>query len=213
MKGLVTETSVLDADEGIRFRGYTIPECQELLPKAPGGKEPLPDGLFWLLVTGDIPTEEQVRGLSKDWASRAELPSHVVAMLNNFPSNLHPMAQFSAAMAALHSESKFSKAYGEGVHKSKYWDTTFEDFIDMIGYKNEMFTELMRLYLTIHSDHEGGNVSAHATHLVGSALSDPYLSFCAGMCGLAGPLHGLANQEVLIFLSKVTMDIGLGASY
>lgn len=53
------------------------------------------------------------------------------------------------------------------------------------------------------SDHEGGNVSAHATHLVGSALSDPYLSFAAGMCGLAGPLHGLANQEVLIFLSKV----------
>merc|ERR1711971_850627 len=206
MKGLVTETSVLDADEGIRFRGYTIPECQELLPKAPGGQEPLPEGLFWLLVTGDIPTEEQVRGLSKDWASRAELPSHVVAMLNNFPSNLHPMAQFSAAMAALHSESKF-------------WDTTFEDsmdliaklpvvaatiynnlyrdgaapcpidgdkdwsynFTEMIGHKDPMFTELMRLCLKIHSDHEGGNVSAHATHLVGSALSDPYLSFCAGM--------------------------------
>ena len=188
MKGLVTETSVLDADEGIRFRGYTIPECQELLPKAPGGQEPLPEGLFWLLVTGDIPTEEQVRGLSKDWASRAELPSHVVAMLNNFPSNLHPMAQFSAAMAALHSESKFSKAYADGVHKSKYWDTTFEDsmdliaklpvvaatiynnlyrdgaapcpidgdkdwsynFTEMIGHKDPMFTELMRLYLTIH---------------------------------------------------------------
>merc|ERR1712193_160956 len=250
MKGLVTETSVLDADEGIRFRGYTIPECQELLPKAPGGEEPLPEGLFWLLLTGDIPTEEQVRGLSKDWASRAELPSHVVTMLNNFPSNLHPMAQFSAAMAALHSESKFSKAYGEGVHKSKYWDATFEDsmdmiaklpvvaatiynnlfregaapcpidpakdwshnFTEMVGYKDPMFTELMRLYLTIHSDHEGGNVSAHATHLVGSALSDPYLSFCAGMCGLAGPLHGLANQEVLIFMEKVVAAVGLDAT-
>jgi len=250
MKGLVTETSVLDADEGIRFRGYTIPECQELLPKAPGGQEPLPEGLFWLLVTGDIPTEEQVRGLSQDWASRAELPSHVVTMLNNFPSNLHPMAQFSAAMAALHSESKFSKAYGEGVHKSKYWDATFEDsmdmiaklpvvaatiynnlyrdgaapcpidpnkdwshnFTEMVGYKDPMFTELMRLYLTIHSDHEGGNVSAHATHLVGSALSDPYLSFCAGMCGLAGPLHGLANQEVLIFMEKVVKAVGLDAT-
>jgi len=250
MKGLVTETSVLDADEGIRFRGYTIPECQELLPKAPGGKEPLPEGLFWLLVTGDIPTEEQVRGLSADWASRAELPSHVVTMLNNFPANLHPMAQFSAAMAALHSESKFSKAYSEGVHKTKYWESTFEDsmdmiaklpvvaatiynnlyrdgatpcpidagkdwsynFTEMIGYKNDMFTELMRLYLTIHSDHEGGNVSAHATHLVGSALSDPYLSFCAGMCGLAGPLHGLANQEVLIFLEKVVKNVGLDAT-
>merc|ERR1712029_1318246 len=133
IEGLVTETSVLDADEGIRFRGYTIPECQELLPKAPGGQEPLPEGLFWLLVTGDIPTEEQVRGLSQDWASRAELPSHVVTMLNNFPANLHPMAQFSAAMAALHSESKFSKAYGEGVHKTKYWETTFEDSMDMIA--------------------------------------------------------------------------------
>ncbi len=56
--------------------------------------------------------------------------------------------------------------------------------------------------LPYSSDHEGGNVSAHATHLVGSALSDPYLSFAAGMCGLAGPLHGLANQEVLVFLNK-----------
>merc|ERR1719215_374253 len=152
------------------------------------------------------------------------------------------MAQFSAAMAALHSESKFSKAYADGVHKSKYWDTTFEDsmdliaklpvvaatiynnlyrdgaapcpidgdkdwsynFTEMIGHKDPMFTELMRLYLTIHSDHEGGNVSAHATHLVGSALSDPYLSFAAGLNGLAGPLHGLANQEVLSWVLNLT---------
>lgn len=64
----------------------------------------------------------------------------------------------------------------------------------MLGFDNKMFTELMRLYLTIHADHEGGNVSAHSTHLIGSALSDPYLSFAGGMNGLAGPLHGLANQ-------------------
>merc|ERR1711913_55376 len=62
------------------------------------------------------------------------------------------------------------------------------------------------------SDHEGGNVAAHTTHLVGSALSDPYLSFAAGMCGLAGPLHGLANQEVLVFLTAVVKEIGLGAT-
>merc|ERR1719341_1869294 len=67
----------------------------------------------------------------------------------------------------------------------------------------------MRLYLTIHSDHEGGNVSAHATHLVGSALSDPYLSFTAGLCGLAGPLHGLANQEVLVFLDGMVKEGGM----
>lgn len=62
---LITETSVLDKNEGIRFRGYTIPECQKLLPKAPGGKEPLPEGLFWLLVTGQIPSEAQVKSVSQ----------------------------------------------------------------------------------------------------------------------------------------------------
>lgn len=60
MKGLVTETSVLDPEEGIRFRGYSIPECQKVLPTADGGEEPLPEGLFWLLCTGDIPTKAQV---------------------------------------------------------------------------------------------------------------------------------------------------------
>lgn len=70
IKGLVWETSVLDPDEGIRFRGLSIPECQQQLPKAKGGAEPLPEGLFWLLVTGDIPTDAQVKALSKEWAQR-----------------------------------------------------------------------------------------------------------------------------------------------
>ncbi|KAK7884931.1 hypothetical protein WMY93_028054 [Mugilogobius chulae] len=217
MKGLVYETSVLDPEEGIRFRGYSIPECQQLLPKAPGGEEPLPEGLFWLLVTGQVPTEEQVNWVSKD-----------------------------AAITALNSESSFARAYSEGVHKSKYWEFVYEDsmdliaklpciaakiyrnlyregssigaidsnldwshnFTNMLGYSDQQFTELMRLYLTIHSDHEGGNVSAHTSHLVGSALSDPYLSFSAAMNGLAGPLHGLANQEVLVWLTALQKELG-----
>lgn len=250
IKGLVCETSVLDADEGIRFRGLSIPECQQVLPKAPGGAEPLPEGLFWLLITGEVPTKAQVDWLSKEWANRADLPGHVVTMLNNFPSTLHPMSQFSAAITALNHESKFAKAYSEGVHKSKYWEYTYEDSMDliaklpvvaatiyrntyrdgkgigaidpkldwsanfcrMLGYDNKEFIELMRLYLTIHSDHEGGNVSAHTVHLVGSALSDPYLSFAAGMNGLAGPLHGLANQEVLVWIQKLRSELGDNAN-
>ncbi|CAB3225793.1 unnamed protein product [Arctia plantaginis] len=246
IKGLIWETSVLDPDEGIRFRGMTIPECQKQLPKAPGGEEPLPEGLFWLLVTGDVPSEMQTTALSKEWAARAELPAHVVSMLNNMPNKLHPMSQFSAAVTALNSESTFVKAYTEGVHKSKYWEYVYEDsmnliaklpvvaatiyrnmyrdgkgigaiddnkdwsanYCSMLGFDNQEFTELMRLYLTIHSDHEGGNVSAHTTHLVGSALSDPYLSFAAGLNGLAGPLHGLANQEVLVWLEKLRKQVG-----
>ena len=78
----------------------------------------------------------------------------------------------------------------------------------MLGYCDPQVDELMRLYLTIHADHEGGNVSAHATHLVGSALSDPYLSLSAGLNGLAGPLHGLANQECLRFYLDLQKAVG-----
>ena len=60
---------------------------------------------------------------------------------------------------------------------------------------------------TIHADHEGGNVSAHTSHVVGSALSDPYLAYAAAMNGLAGPLHGLANQEVLRWLKDVQVTL------
>lgn len=246
IKGLIWESSVLDADEGIRFHGYSIPDCQKLLPAAEGGEEPLPEGLYWLLLTGEIPTKEQVTMLSKDWAARSALPSHVEDILDRCPNTLHPMSQFSIAVTALQQESSFAKAYQNGVNKSKYWEYTYEDANDLIaklpniaariyknvykdgkmtaidpnldyganfskllGYNDPKFIELMRLYLTIHSDHEGGNVSAHTSHLVGSALSDPYLSFAAGLNGLAGPLHGLANQEVLRWIIKMKEEIGL----
>src|SRR5437762_12372324 len=58
--GLVTETSLLDANEGIRFRGFSIPELREKLPKAEGGDEPLPEGLFYLMLTGEVPSKENV---------------------------------------------------------------------------------------------------------------------------------------------------------
>ncbi|OJJ79665.1 citrate (Si)-synthase CIT1 [Aspergillus glaucus CBS 516.65] len=246
IKSLVWEGSVLDSEEGIRFRGKTIPECQELLPKAPGGQEPLPEGLFWLLLTGEVPSEQQVRDLSAEWAARSDLPKFLEELIDRCPNTLHPMAQFSLAVTALEHESAFAKAYAKGINKKDYWNYTFEDSMDLIAklptiaakiYRNVFkdgkvapvqkdkdysfnlanqlgfgnnsdFIELMRLYLTIHSDHEGGNVSAHTTHLVGSALSSPMLSLSAGLNGLAGPLHGLANQEVLNWLTKMKQSVG-----
>jgi len=78
----------------------------------------------------------------------------------------------------------------------------------MLGSDDNNFKSLCRLYLTILSDHEGGNVSAHATHLVGSALSDPYLCLSAGINGLAGPLHGLASQEVMRWILQMKEQLG-----
>lgn len=89
----------------------------------------------------------------------------------------------------------FHNAYGEGkpVPKQDFSVDYGANFARQLGLNSQETDELMRLYLVLHMDHEGGNVSAHASHLVGSALSDPYYSFSAGLNGLAGPLHGLAN--------------------
>jgi citrate synthase len=245
--GLVTETSKLDPEEGIRFRGYSIPELQAKLPKAPGGTEPLPEGIFYLMLIGELPTEQDVINISNDWARRAIVPKHVFDVIDELPQATHPMTQFVIGVMAMQTESVFAAAYKKGVNKKEYWNYAYEDsmnliarlpriaayiyrrkykggvhiepdhqldwaanFAHMMGYESFDMKRLMRMYMTIHADHEGGNVSAHTTHLVGSALSDPYLSFAAGMNGLAGPLHGLANQEVLSWILQLREELGGG---
>jgi citrate synthase len=242
--GLVSETSLLDSQEGIRFRGYSIPELRDKLPKAPGGSEPLPEGLFHLMLIGTLPTADEVNHITNVLQRRSHVPSHVFEAIEALPVSSHPMTQFVVAIMALQTESHFQKRYSEGMSKKDYWEAVFDDAMDliarlprvaayiyrrkykdgehiqpnglldwagnfahMLGYENEEFKELMRLYMTIHADHEGGNVSAHATHLVGSALSDPYQSFAAGMNGLAGPLHGLANQEVIKWIYEMQEEL------
>jgi len=243
--GLVTETSLLDAQEGIRFRGYSIPELQEKLPGMHKGGEPLPEGLFLLMLLGELPTEEQVHHLTSVWQRRSHVPTHVFATIDALPVTAHPMTMFVTGVMALQTESNFAKEYAKGINKKDYWSPAYDDAMDLIarlpriaayvyrrkyknnehiqpdglldwagnlahmmGFDDESFKELMRLYMTIHADHEGGNVSAHTTHLVGSALSDPYLSYAAGMNGLAGPLHGLANQEVIKWIFEMQEKLG-----
>src|SRR4051794_33269491 len=83
--GLVTETSLLDAREGIRFRGYTIPELQQKLPKAPEGSEPLPEGLFHLMLLGELPTEADVNHITSVLQRRSHVPHHVFATIEATP--------------------------------------------------------------------------------------------------------------------------------
>lgn len=254
LKAMVWEGSVLDANEGIRFHGKTIEDCQNVLPKGTSGTEMLPEAMFWLLLTGQVPSTSQIRAFSRELAEKSTLPNFVEQMLDSFPTDLHPMTQFACAVSTLNHTSAFAKAYEKGVSKADYWEPTFDDSISLLaklptiaakiyqnsykgggslpaqvdpeqdwsynfaamlgkgGKDNENFQDLLRLYLALHGDHEGGNVSAHATHLVGSALSDPFLSYSAGLQGLAGPLHGLAAQEVLRWILKMQSHIGTSFS-
>jgi citrate synthase len=239
IRSLVTDISYLDPQEGIRFRGKTIPETFAALPKAPGSKYPTVEAHWYFLVTGDVPTQAQVDDVIAEWKVRQIVPSYVWDVIRALPRDSHPMVMLSTGILAMQKDSKFAGFYNSGkFNKMVAWESVYEDaadlvaripiiaafiynlkyrsdfqvpidpkldmganFAHMIG-QSEEYKDVARMYFILHCDHESGNVSAHATHLVHSALSDPYYAYSAGLNGLAGPLHGLANQEVLDWTIK-----------
>ncbi|MEN8191664.1 MAG: citrate (Si)-synthase [Bacteroidota bacterium] len=244
VKCLTTDISYLDPFEGIRFRGYTIPETLEKLPKVPGGEMPYVEGFFYLLLTGDIPTGDEVEAVHEEFNKRKKVPEYVFDMLKALPEDAHPMSMFSAAIVAMQRESVFVPEYNAGLSKFDMWKPAYEDALNLLAKLPEIaafiyrhkykgsdiiapdpdldmggnfahmmgidapYDDVARLYFLLHSDHESGNVSAHTGHLVGSALSDMYYSISAMINGLAGPLHGLANQEVLRWIQGVMDKMG-----
>ncbi len=242
IKSLLTDVSYVDSNEGIRFRGLSIPEVLKKLPKPRGAKVPLVGGLYYLLMVGEIPTMEEAMAVEDEWDKRAEIPDYVYKMLKTMPKDAHPMILLNLAVMSLERNSAFARKYREGMKKDEYWEPALEDSLDLTakipviaafiyrykyfgekkkpGYNAKLdyganfarmmkisdkkgYADLSRLYFILHSDHESGNVSAHSTHLVGSSLSDIYFAYSAGLSGLAGPLHGLANQECLAWLLEV----------
>jgi citrate synthase len=237
IKSLVTDISYVDPGEGIRFRGYTIPEVLEILPKPDGCQMPYVGGLYYLFLVGKVPNKDQAVDIENEWKARAEIPPFVFDVLKSMPRDSHPMMLFSTAILALQNNSVFAKRYQEGMTRDEYWQPMLEDslnltaklpaiaafiyslkykngqfvgprsdldwganFAHMMGISSKKYEELSRLYFILHSDHESGNASAHATHLAASTLSDIYYALSAGLNSLAGPLHGLANQEALRWL-------------
>ncbi len=237
VKGLVCDTSEVPPDKGLIIREIPV---GQLVDKTP-------EETFWLLLTGELPTKEQLADLDKDLKARAKVPEYVWKVLEAMPKDSHPMAMFNTAILVMEKESKFRLHYDQGMPKSDYWVWTLEDALDIIARLPEIaagvyrmrfgkgariasdpkltwsenyvkmlglpdpqgkFADCMRLYLVLHSDHESGNVSAHTTFCVNSALSDLYYSLSAGLNGLAGPLHGLANQECLHWILDVKKKFG-----
>ncbi len=239
VKSLITDISYLDPEEGIRYRGYTLPEVMKLLPKVGDSEMPYVEGVLYLLLTGDIPNKEEIQEIADEYNKRKKVPQYVLDVIRALPKNTHPMIMMSSAILAMQQESVFYKRYAEGMSKNDYWDATYEDALNLLSkmpeigafiyrykYKNgdiipsdpsldvganfahmmgipKPYDEVARMYFIIHSDHESGNASAHAGHLTNSTLSDVYYSLSSMTNALAGPLHGLANQEVLKWLQNV----------
>ena len=240
---LVTDTSYLDPEEGIRFRGKTIPETFEALPKYPGSNYASVEAFWWFILTGEVPTQEQAAEVIADFKTRCEVPDYVHDVLRAMPRDSHPMAMFSTAINVMQRESIFAKKYNEGMGKMDFWDPMYEDctnllaklprigaFIYRLKFRDDdqiapdesldfggnfahmmgvpkPYDDVSRMYFMLHSDHESGNASAHAIHLVASTLSDAYYAMSAGINALAGPLHGLANENVLRWTQKFMTDL------
>jgi len=245
VKSLVSDISYVHPIEGIRLRGYSIPELLAQLPRLEGMEMPLVGGLYYLLLIGEIPTLEIALEVEKEWQARSRVPDYVFNVIRSMPVASQPMTLFSQGILSLQSQSNFTLRYNEGMRKEEYWEAMLEDSMNLIaklptiaafiyslqnfdgtidipgknldwsasyaymmGFDDREYADLSRLYFIIHSDHESGNVSAHATHMVASTLSDIYYAASAGMNGLAGPLHGRANQESLRWLLEVINKYG-----
>ena len=235
IKAFVCDTSSVSADKGLIIRGIPLLEITHISPEE----------VFFLLLSGRLPNEDELVDLKKDFSSHLHVPDYVWKVLGEMPDDAHPMTLFNTGILAMQGESVFRKRYDDGMPKTEFWEAILEDgirllaklpalgagiyrmrfnkgdrispdinkdwagnFVHMIGLPDETgdFHKLMQLYFMLHCDHEGGNVSAFASHTVASALSDPYYAVTAGLNGLAGPLHGLANQECLKFVLSVRDD-------
>ncbi len=237
IKSMICDTSEVSPEKGLIIRGIPLLEITDKLPEE----------IFWLLVTGELPNADELKGLQADLTARAGVPGYVWDVMRAMPKDAHPMAMISVGIMAMQNLSEYVKAYSAGVKKTEYWESTMEDVLNLIARLPELaagiyrirfhdgkliphdpkvdwggnmakmmglpdpdgkLADLMRLYLTLHCDHESGNVSAHVCHTIGSALSDFYYSLSGGLNGLAGPLHGLANQECLAFVLEMIEKYG-----
>lgn len=243
---LISDVSYVDAYKGIHFRGFSVDDILEQLPKAENSQMPLAGGMYYLLLLGEMPNREQALAVEEEWRQRGDLPYHVADMLRAMPKDTHPMTMFSQAILALQSRAEFTLHYNNGLKKPDYWRPTLTDSLNLVAKTpaiaaaiynikynghdlvppsqqhdwsanfaymihkdwDDQYKDLCRLFFIIHADQGTGNVSAHTAWLVNSTLSDVYFSCSAAMNGLAGPLHGRANQDSLEWLLGILDRFG-----
>ena len=237
VKSLVCDTSEVPPDKGLIIRGIPVSQLTEQLPEETlwllmTGEKPTADEL------ADLQADLRARAKVPDyvWAVLSAMPadSHPMVMLNTAILVMEKESVFRQRydagmkkdeywMATLEDALKIVAVLPEiaaGVYRMRFGkgprlasNPTFDwaaDYAAMLGIADPTgnFAKLMRLYMVLHSDHESGNVSAMTTATVNSALSDLYYSLSAGLNGLAGPLHGLANQECLAWVLDTNKKFG-----
>src|SRR5512134_3794982 len=134
IRSLVTDISYLDPQEGIRFRGKTIPETFEALPKAPKSDYPTVESFWYFLLTGDVPTQAQVDEVVAEWKARQSVPEYVFTAIRALPRDSHPMVMLSVGILCMQKDSKFAGFYNSGKFNKKIaWEYVYEDACDLVA--------------------------------------------------------------------------------
>ncbi len=237
VKGMICDTSVVEPDKGLIIRGRPLLEIKHLWPEETfflllTGEEP--DAEAKRALQQDYDRRSQVPEYVWDILYAMPDDSHPMCMLDTAILAMERESMFRESYErGMRKEDYWIPMLGDaltllarlpgvaaGVYRIRYnkgslihWTPGLDwgaNYANMLGISDPTgdFAKLMRLYLTFHSDHEGGNVSAFSCHTVGSALSDAYYAVSAGLNGLAGPLHGLANQECLRWILELMEKFG-----
>jgi citrate synthase len=122
VESLVTDISYVDPTEGIRLRGFTIPELVEQLPRRSGDLMPLVGGLYYLLLVGEIPTLSEALEVEDEWKLRSEVPDYVFEILTTMPECTQPMTLFTQAILSLQCQSIFAQQHDAGARREDYWN-------------------------------------------------------------------------------------------
>ena len=236
VKGMICDTSVVEPDHGLIIRGNPLLKLKKRLPEEIfwmliTGKLPNKNELALfqkqLFENGKVPAYvwKVLKAMPKTSHPMAMLDTAILTMENEsvfrkrynegMPKTdyWHPALEDAMRiLGTIHTiaagiyRMKYKKGPILAPKKNLDWGANYAYMMGMP--KKDDVYEMFRLYLNFHSDHEGGNVSANTCHTVGSALSDPYYAVSAGLNGLAGPLHGLANQECLNWILQTMKKFG-----
>jgi citrate synthase len=111
LPGMHYETSKLDAQEGIAYRGHSLREVQKKGSKTIPGGEPIPEGVLWLLLTGEFPSDSEIKHFKEEIFKRGELTAEQESLIKHFPKDMHAMTQLSAGVLMCQPGSHYAKAY------------------------------------------------------------------------------------------------------
>jgi len=237
VKAMVCDTSVVEPEKGLIVRGHPLMEIKHLWPEEMfflllTGELPDEEGKLALQREFDRRSQvpeyvwDALRAMPRDASPMCMLAMGVLIMHrqsvfhNWYHKGIKREDYWRATLGdALNILAKIP-VIAAGIYRIRYnqgsimhWTHGLDyaaNYANMLGVADPIgvFAKLMRLYLTLHVDHEGGNVSANTCHTVGSALSDAYYAVSAGLNGLAGPLHGLANQECIAWIIELMERFG-----